>query len=191
MTRIAIIRHGSTSWNKANRMQGSTDIPLDEDGIVQAQKLGARLSEEEWDVIFTSHLSRARRTGEIIAEVIGLTPVVQDERLREVSGGQTEGTVEEERIAKWGADWRQLELGIETMAAVHERGMAFMDDLLKAHAGKRILIVSHGGFIRHMLRKLTPDFVFTEHLKNTAVTIFSVNEAAWSCDEYNCTRHLD
>jgi probable phosphoglycerate mutase len=172
-------------------MQGSTDIPLDEDGIVQAQKLGARLSTEEWDVIFTSHLSRARKTGEIIAEMIGLTPVVQDERLREVSGGLTEGTVEEERIAKWGTEWRQLELGIETAAAVQERGMAFMEDMLKEHAGKRILIVSHGAFIRHMLRKLTPGFEVTEHLKNTAVTMFTVNEEAWSCDEYNCTRHLD
>lgn len=192
MTYITIIRHGSTSWNKQGRMQGSTDIPLDEEGIEQARKLGARLAAEQgWDIIFTSHLSRAKRTGEIIAEAIGLSPVLTDERLREVSGGQTEGTVEEDRLAKWGPDWRQLDLGIETVDAVNERGAAFMKDLLEEHAGKRILIVSHGSFIRHMLRHLTPEFVLTEHLKNTAVSRFVVEDEKWSCDLYNCTTHLD
>jgi probable phosphoglycerate mutase len=173
-------------------MQGSTDIPLDEEGIEQARKLGAKLATEQgWDIIFTSHLSRAKRTGEIIAEAIGLSPVLTDERLREVSGGQTEGTVEEDRIAKWGPDWRQLDLGIEAPDAVHERGVAFMKDLLEEHAGKQILIVSHGSFIRHMLRHLTPDFVLTEHLQNTGVSRFVVEETKWSCDLYNCTKHLD
>jgi probable phosphoglycerate mutase len=173
-------------------MQGSTDIPLDEEGIEQAQKLGAKLATEQtWDIIYTSHLSRAKRTGEIIAEAIGLSPVLTDERLREVSGGQTEGTIEEDRIAKWGPEWRQLDLGVEQPAAVHERGVAFMQDLLEEHAGKRILIVSHGSFIRHMLRHLTPDFVMTEHLRNTGVSRFIVEDAKWSCDLYNCTAHLD
>ena len=75
-------------------MQGSTDIPLDEEGIVQAQKLGLRLADEQWDMVFTSQLSRARQTGEIIAAQLGITDFFQDERLREVSGGLTEGTSE-------------------------------------------------------------------------------------------------
>src|SRR4051812_11919861 len=112
MTRIALIRHGSTSWNKAGRMQGSTDIPLDEDGRLQAEKLGVRLSNEHWDIVYTSQLSRARQTGEIIAARLGISQVYQDDRLREASGGLTEGTSETERIAKWGQEWRQLELGM-------------------------------------------------------------------------------
>ena len=191
MTRITIIRHGSTSWNKAGRMQGSTDIPLDEEGLDQARKLGARLADEDWDVIYTSHLSRAKKTGEIIAAAIGLPVVLEDKRLQEVSGGQTEGTTDDERVAKWGAEWRALDLGVEKPEAVFERGKAFMEEVLQAHGGKKILIVSHGGFIRNMLRNLVPDFVFTEHLKNTAVTRFVVNEAGWDCELYNCTTHLD
>ena len=191
MTRIALIRHGSTAWNKAGRMQGSTDIPLDEDGIAQARKLGLRLSNEQWDIICSSHLSRARQTAEIIAEELGIQDVRQDERLREVSGGQTEGTSEQDRIEKWGAGWRQLELGIETEAAVINRGLSFIEELLEEHAGKHILLVSHGSFIRHLLRKLTPGLTATEHLKNTSVSRFTITDNAWNCELYNCTVHLD
>ncbi|SFF02984.1 probable phosphoglycerate mutase [Chitinophaga sp. CF118] len=191
MTRIALIRHGSTAWNKEGRMQGSTDIPLDAEGIMQAQKLGLRLSDEHWDLVYSSHLSRARQTGEIIAAQLGIPDFFQDERLREVSGGQTEGTSEEERIVKWGADWRQLELGMETEIAVCNRGLAFIDDLLEEHAGKHILIVSHGSFIRHLLRKLAPTLTITEHLKNTSVTRFNIKDNLWDCELYNCTKHLN
>src|SRR3954464_11566127 len=125
MTRIALIRHGSTAWNKEGRMQGSTDIPLDEDGRIQAQKLGLRLSNEHWDIVYTSQLSRAQQTGEIIAASLGISNVFIDDRLREVSGGLTEGTNEAERLVKWGAGWRQLELGMETELAVQDRGLSF------------------------------------------------------------------
>jgi probable phosphoglycerate mutase len=191
MTRIALIRHGSTAWNKEGRMQGSTDIPLDEDGRLQAHKLGLRLSDEHWDIVYTSHLSRAHQTGEIIAAQLGITSIFKDERLREVSGGLTEGTSEAERIVKWGPDWRQLELGMETELAVQNRGLAFIDDLLEQHAGKHILIVSHGSFIRHLLRKLAPSLAITEHLKNTSVTRFTIKDNLWDCELYNCTKHLN
>jgi probable phosphoglycerate mutase len=191
MTRIALIRHGSTAWNKEGKMQGSTDIPLDAEGIEQARKLGLRLSDESWDLVYTSQLSRARQTGEIIAAELGITDIHQDDRLREVSGGLTEGTTEADRIAKWGPDWRQLELGIETEAAIYNRGLDFMDDLLQAHAGKQILLVSHGSFIRHLLRKLAPTLTLAEHLKNTSVTRFSIIDDTWDCELYNCTEHLN
>jgi probable phosphoglycerate mutase len=190
MTRIALIRHGSTAWNKEGRMQGSTDIPLDEEGRLQAQKLGLRLSDEHWDLVYTSQLSRAHQTGQIMAAQLGITDVIQDDRLREVSGGQTEGTSEAERIVKWGAGWRQLELGMETELAVQDRGLSFMDDLLEDHAGKHILIVSHGSFIRYLLRKLAPTLTITEHLKNTSVTRFTITDNLWDCELYNCTKHL-
>lgn len=191
MTRIALIRHGSTAWNKEGRMQGSTDIPLDEDGRIQAQKLGLRLSDEHWDVVYTSHLSRAHQTGEIIAAQLGISNIIKDDRLREVSGGLTEGTSEAERIVKWGTDWRQLELGMETELAVQNRGLEFIDDLLEEHAGKHILLVSHGSFIRHLLRKLAPSLTITEHLKNTSVTRFTIKDNLWDCELYNCTKHLN
>lgn len=191
MTRIALIRHGSTAWNKEGKMQGSTDIPLDAEGLEQARKLGIRLSDEHWDLIYTSQLSRAKQTGEIIAAELGITDIRQDKRIMEVSGGLTEGTTEGDRILKWGADWRQLELGRETELSVLARGMAFLEDLLQEHAGKHILIVSHGGFIRHLLRKFAPGLTQEEHLKNTSVTRFNISDDQWECELYNCTAHLN
>lgn len=190
MTRIALIRHGSTAWNKEGKMQGSTDIPLDNEGLEQARKLGVRLSDESWDVVYTSHLSRAKKTGEIIAANLGIEDIREDQRLMEVSGGQTEGTNEAERIAKWGPGWRQLELGMETEQAVVTRGMAFLDDLMHEHAGKHIVIVSHGSFIRYLLKKLAPGLIQDSTLKNTSVTRFTVNDDVWECELYNCTAHL-
>lgn len=172
-------------------MQGSTDIPLDTEGLEQARKLAVRLSDEPWDLVYTSHLSRARHTGRIIAEQLGISDVREDKRLREVSGGQTEGTTEADRIAKWGPGWRQLELGMETEQSVITRGMGFLDDLLQEHAGKHILIVSHGSFIRYLLRKLAPSLVQEAHLKNTSVTRFTVSDNQWECELYNCTLHLN
>jgi len=191
MTRIALIRHGSTAWNKEGKMQGSTDIPLDAEGLEQARKLGVRLSDEHWDIVFTSQLSRAKQTGEIIAAELGITDIRQDKRIMEISGGLTEGTTEGDRIVKWGPDWRQLELGRETELSVLTRGMAFLEDLLQAPAGKHILIVSHGGFIRHLLRKLAPSLTQEEHLKNTSVTRFNISDDQWECELYNCTAHLN
>jgi probable phosphoglycerate mutase len=190
MTRIALIRHGSTAWNKEGKMQGSTDIALDNEGLEQARKLGIRLSDEPWDIIYTSHLSRAKRTGEIIAAELGIEDVREDKRIMEVSGGQTEGTTEADRVAKWGTGWRQLELGMETEQAVLTRGMAFLDDLMQEHAGKHIVIVSHGSFIRYLLKKLAPGLVQDSNLKNTSVTRFTVNDDVWECELYNCTAHL-
>lgn len=191
MTRIALIRHGSTAWNKEGRMQGSTDIPLDQEGLEQARRLGIRLSDEHWDLMYTSHLSRARETGAIISRHLSINDIREDERLREVSGGLTEGTSEAERIVKWGADWRQLELGMEPELSVWSRGLAFMEDLLEEHHGKHILIVSHGSFIRHLLKKLAPSVILTEHLKNTSVTRFNIKDNNWNCELLNCTIHLD
>ena len=68
MTTIGFVRHGVTAWNKEGRAQGSSDIPLDEEGIEMAEHVANRLATESWDVIYTSHLLRAKKTAEIIAE---------------------------------------------------------------------------------------------------------------------------
>ncbi|WP_337019427.1 histidine phosphatase family protein, partial [Oceanobacillus massiliensis] len=71
MTEIGLIRHGSTAWNKERRAQGSSDIPLDEEGLMQAKLVAERLSAEKWDVMYSSDLSRARQTAEAIADKTG------------------------------------------------------------------------------------------------------------------------
>ncbi|WP_330219294.1 histidine phosphatase family protein [Paenibacillus xylanivorans] len=68
MATIALIRHGSTSWNKEGRAQGNSDISLDQDGINQAELLATRLRSEDWNHIYSSTLARAKQTALIVGE---------------------------------------------------------------------------------------------------------------------------
>lgn len=190
MTKIALIRHGSTAWNKEKRAQGSSDIPLDEEGKTDARKLAARLHKETWDVLYSSPLERAKQTAEYISDKVGLA-IQFDSRIVEASGGQIEGTTEPERIEKWGEDWRSLDLGIETPGSVVSRGMSFIDDVLEKHKGKKVIVVSHGALISHLLRELDSGNVKDEHMKNTSLSEIHLRDDQWFCDRFNCTIHLD
>ncbi|RDU36746.1 histidine phosphatase family protein [Neobacillus piezotolerans] len=190
MTKFGFIRHGSTAWNKERRAQGSSDIPLDQDGINEARMLADRLSGEEWDAIYASPLLRARQTAEIIVGSLGIEEIHFDPRLREIGGGQIEGTIEEERIAKWGSGWRELDLGVEKHEEVLERGLPAIKDITEAHPGKNILIVSHGAFIRKIVSELVPAMKNEPPLNNTSVTLVGHTGEVWECGLYNCTKHL-
>lgn len=191
MTQIAIIRHGTTSWNKAGKLQGHSDIPLDEEGVQQAIKLGQRLTGETWDLVYSSHLIRARQTAAIIAQELGIETVTEDKRLGEAGGGLIEGTTEEERVSKWGTSWKLLDLGMENNASVVARGRSFMQDLLIENSGKKILLISHGSFIRQLLDALLPAMHPTPAMKNTSITRLQFSDENWHCELFNCVRHLE
>lgn len=190
MTIIGFVRHGVTAWNKEGRAQGSSDIPLDEEGIEMAERVADRLSKEQWDVIYTSHLLRAKKTAEIIAEKMPGIELVEDSRLREVGGGMVEGTTEAERIEKWGKDWRQLDMGFESHEAIISRGMESIEDIHQKHTGKRVLVVSHGSFIKRMLNQLVTETVYEENLDNTSLTVIELGDDKNLCQLFNCTAHL-
>ncbi|ASK64467.1 histidine phosphatase family protein [Virgibacillus phasianinus] len=189
MTKIGFVRHGITPWNIEGRAQGNSDIPLNGQGLAEAQQLAARLRTEDWDVIYSSDLLRASQTAETIADKMGVQ-LHLDPRLREVGGGLIEGTTEEERIDKWGRNWRELDLGMETHANIIARGLPFIEKVHDKHKSQNILIVSHGSFIKHLLSELVPQFKIEDSLKNTSFTSLIECENGWDCNLYNCTRHL-
>ncbi|MEK5037530.1 histidine phosphatase family protein [Sporosarcina sp. FSL K6-3457] len=191
MTTIGFVRHGVTAWNKEGRAQGSSDIPLDEEGIAMAEHVAKRFAEEQWDVIYTSPLVRAKKTAEIIAVGKPGVSLLEDNRLREFGGGQIEGTTEVERLAKWGQSWRELELGIELDDEIISRGMAFIEDMKAAHAGQRVLVVSHGGFIKRLIGALVPDEDLGEKVDNTSLTVVELGDDENLCRLFNCTKHLE
>ncbi|MGG0237084.1 histidine phosphatase family protein [Bacillus rhizoplanae] len=190
MTKIGIIRHGSTPWNKEGRAQGSSDISLDQDGILDAYKLAERLRKENWNFIYSSDLLRAKQTAEIIGEKITNIPIYLEPRLREAGGGQIEGTTEEERVLKWGKNWRELDLGIESADSVITRGLSVIEEIASKHDNKNILIVSHGAFIRHLLKELVPHLNMVEFPRNTSLTNLIKAKNGWDSELYNCTVHL-
>ncbi|MEW9674644.1 histidine phosphatase family protein [Lentibacillus sp. L22] len=190
MTKFGFIRHGVTDWNQERRAQGSSDIPLNNEGREQAAKLAERLQTEDWDVIYASDLARARETAEMIANKMNGVTIHFDPRLREVGGGLIEGTTEKERIAKWGINWRNLDLERESDDCVMARGQSVLAEILSENNGKNILIVSHGSFIRRLLGELVPDDDVEESLGNCSLTILEKNENGWKLELHNCTRHI-
>lgn len=191
MRELAFVRHGITAWNKEGRFQGHRDIPLAEEGLEQAKYVAKRLADETWDVIVTSDLSRARQTAELIAKYHHHTPIVIDERLREIFGGKLDGTTESERVAAWGEEWYEFELGLESEAACKQRGLSILEDLMQRYPDHKILIVSHGTFLGYWLDDLLPKSRAREHLRNTSFTRLYKKGEDWECDEYNCIAHLD
>ncbi|SEB63947.1 histidine phosphatase family protein [Paenibacillus sp. GP183] len=189
MTTIGLIRHGSTEWNKLGKMQGQMDTSLTEEGRAQARLLGHRMKNEAWTGIFSSDLSRARETAEIISAISGIPILGFDARLRERSFGQVEGTKEQERIDRWGADWKKLDLGGETNEQVLARWHDFLEQLATNASDERLLLISHGGFIVQILRALSMEQ--DEFLQNTSLTILKRTDSSWELVLYNCLVHLE
>jgi probable phosphoglycerate mutase len=190
LTTIGFVRHGVTAWNKEGRAQGSSDVPLDEEGIEMAQRVAERLAMEQWDVIYTSPLIRAAKTAEIIGESKPGATLLSDNRLRESGGGLIEGMTEAERVEKWGYAWRKLDLGLEQHAEIVLRGLDFIEEMKGLHLGKKVLIVSHGGFIGRLIKELVPYKDFEQNLENTSITIIELQEERNICHLFNCTKHL-
>mgnify|MGYP000626705443 CR=1 FL=1 len=91
---LYLVRHGETDWNLERRIQGSTDIPLNNTGREQARVTGRLLSSRHWDAIYSSPLSRARETAEIIASEVGLPGPTPVDALVERAYGEAEGLAE-------------------------------------------------------------------------------------------------
>lgn len=190
MTIIGFVRHGVTAWNKEGRAQGSSDIPLDEEGFEMAARVADRLADEQWDVIYSSQQLRAKQTAEVIAQKMGNVDVRIDPRLREVGGGKIEGTTEAERIEKWGEGWRQLDMGFEPAELILARGTECLTEIQQQHKGKRVLVVSHGSFIKRMVQALVPDPAYEKSLANTSLTVIELADDKNRCELFNCTKHL-
>ncbi|HWE09346.1 MAG TPA: histidine phosphatase family protein [Solirubrobacteraceae bacterium] len=155
---ILLARHGETNDNlEPFRFQGFTDTPLNDTGRRQAHELADKVAGEGIASLWSSDLSRARETAEIVGERIGLTPTL-DARLREGCRGRWEGHLmvdiersESELYAAWrrgGADFRFP--GGESLLEQQQRVQAALEDI---HAAGPLpaLVVCHGGSIRVML----------------------------------------
>ena len=150
---LVLLRHGETEWNVGQRMQGHTDIPLNELGRAQATAAAPSLAAMLPEVVVASDLSRARDTA---AAVVALTgqPLCIDERLRETSLGDWQGRTRDEVIAGWPGEWQKWRTttahyappGGESRWQVAQRAAAVVAELDATSAG-RALLVSHGGAI--------------------------------------------
>lgn len=142
------LRHGETDWNAANLSQGNVDIPLNANGLAQAQFAAAKLAGLGINTIVASPLSRARVTAEIAGQALGLTPSFDDE-LREVSFGVQEG----QPMGDWYADWVTDQFtpeGAESFLNLRIRAAAAIGRAQQAPPS--VLVVAHGALFRAIRR---------------------------------------
>jgi len=151
LTTFALIRHGQTDWNAERRLQGATDIPLNDVGRGQARDAVAVISGYEWDAIVSSPLSRAAETADVIAAGLGLTVARRLPALSERSFGPAEGL-------QAGPELDALRIeggfrGAETEDEAADRGLAALEALAGEFNGGRVLVVAHGTLLRVSLSR--------------------------------------
>ena len=139
MTTLLLVRHGETDWNAERRWQGHADVPLNDRGREQARALADSLADERIDAIYTSDLSRARDTADIVGARVGV-PIVVDPALREIDVGSREGLTGE-ILAPWDG---------EESDAHAARILAAVERIAEIHPTGRVLVVTHGGSMRRV-----------------------------------------
>lgn len=170
MTTLYLVRHGETDWNLARRIQGSTDIPLNETGRGQATTTGRLLASRQWDAIVASPLGRALETAQLIAAQVGLgSPEIVD-ALVERNYGSAEGMTGTEIDALYpdGADVP----GRETREEVTARVLPALVEIADRHPDQAVIVVSHGGVIRSVLNEVEPGKGVNELIRNGSVHSF-------------------
>lgn len=162
---IYLIRHGETDYNKARRLQGVTDIPLNAYGIELAEKTAEGLKDIHFDRIYTSPLIRARRTAEIIRGDRKI-PVIPTDGLKEISFGEYEGLIhtgEGSNIPRPGfrrffedPEHYETPPGGESLAHLRQRTTAFVRSVMNDPDNEELtfLMASHGAAIRGILSGL-------------------------------------
>ena len=185
MLHFILIRHGETSWTKEKRYQGSTNTQLTTLGKKQIQRFSKEITRYQPDIIFSSALDRSRESAEILCSEMNIKPTV-DKRLNEMSFGRWEGKtanklIEEgnKRYDRWMKGGLATPQGGETVAALRKRVKSFINDTVKKHDDKKIVIVTHGGTIRMFfieLLKLPMKTCLQFRIDPGTMTIISKND---------------
>lgn len=148
---FAFIRHGQTDWNRDDRLQGSSDIPLNDVGRAQAHQAADLLRDEGWQVIVSSPLVRARETAQLIADDLGIELGPSYAEFIERDYGVHEGDSSSEMVARHpNRDYP----GAESLASVVERGRAGLAHVAEDFGDRDTIIVCHGTIIRYTLAAL-------------------------------------
>lgn len=191
---IFVTRHGQTDWNVLEKLQGQTDIELNDIGRQQAKETGELIKNENIDLIISSPLKRAKETAQIINRNFNVS-IIEDNRLMERRFGKCEGLTKNDRKKLkeinpeindiWNYNKNINFNNMETMKEFRSRIYEFLDDMIKDYKDKNILIVTHGGtsvyikcyFLKIPLEKLVDRGEVIKGLKNCEIAKFKIENA--------------
>jgi probable phosphoglycerate mutase len=160
-TRLYLVRHGATQLTAEDRFSGSVGVDLSDEGREQVRCLGDRLGREKIAAIYCSPLSRTVETAAILAKPHTLAPIERD-GLREISHGRWEGLTRREVEERFGDEYTSWEADPFTFApldgesglGVLARALPVIRDIVVAHPGETVLVVSHKATLRLILSSL-------------------------------------
>ncbi|MDX9800752.1 MAG: histidine phosphatase family protein [Spirochaetia bacterium] len=196
-TKLYLVRHGETVWNREDKMQGIKDSPLTEKGIKHAKILGIKLGSElpgGIDKIYTSSLGRAYETAAIIGNRLSMS-VTADDRLQERNMGIFEGyswdSVRElfpEEFKKTVSDDNDYMIPEgESKNEYIKKVRSFLDFVSQEHEGDKVLAVTHRGFINFALRIILEIPLNARPgitVKNTSLAGFTFHRGRWILETF-------
>jgi probable phosphoglycerate mutase len=200
-TRLLAIRHGETAWNVDTRIQGQLDIPLNDTGRWQAERMAAALADEPLQAIYASDLGRAHDTALALGRATGL-PVQLEPGLRERGFGVFEGRTFREIEAEWpegSLRWRRRDPGFgpeggETLEDFYERCIHTATRLARRHLGESIALVAHGGVLDCLYRagaRVGLQAPRTWQLHNTGINRLLYTAEGFTLVGWGDTLHLE
>jgi len=199
-TEIILIRHGETEWNSQQRMQGHSNSDLSSVGQAQIQALGQWMKNVPFDHIYSSDSLRAKQTAEAITQFSGHELKI-DLRLREKNLGVFEGLTSEEarerhpevfRLFKTAGSKYVIDEG-ESTQQLQDRALEIVDEIRIKHPEKRVLLVTHGGFVRVLMKHilgLSLDTPTRFLIKNTGLFRL-IWEDKWMVSQMGGVAHLE
>lgn len=201
MTRLYILRHGETEWNKQNRTQGcSNDLSLSDYGRNQVKEVANRFKNILVDTLYSSDLKRAYETADEISKIVN-QPVNKTLSLREMNFGCWEGLTSQEIGIKYKdiyEIWHSNPLNAnipdaESLIELQKRVLRFINDIILKHKDKNIVIVSHGITIKIMIFSILGiDLSFNNRIRidNTGISIIDYYNSQSVLTLLNDTSHL-
>ncbi len=188
MPTLVLVRHGQSLWNLQNRFTGWVDVPLTENGIGEARSAGEKLKGMPFDVAYTSALTRAQHTLQLIQEAMGTQiPVIRDQALNERHYGDLQGLNKDDTRAKYGDEqvhiWRRSfdipPPNGEALKQTSERTIPFYEGCIfgDLKQGRNVLVVAHGNSNRSIvmaLEKLSGDEIMKVELATGVPVVYEV-----------------
>lgn len=172
MTLFYLVRHGETDWNLQHRVQGSSDIPLNDTGRRQAAHTATLLARRSFDAIYSSPLSRASETADIISARLGLGAPTLHDAFVERNYGHAEGMTRHAINSRWRNGTAVP--GQETRGSVQRRVRGALYGLAADNPGRHLIITTHGGVIRSMLFDVGADAHRSAPITNGSIHSFQV-----------------
>ncbi|MBI2717858.1 MAG: 2,3-bisphosphoglycerate-dependent phosphoglycerate mutase [Rhizobiales bacterium] len=186
---LVLVRHGQSEWNLKNLFTGWRDVGLSEKGIAEARAAGKKLKDKgfQFDVAYTSALSRAQHTLTLMLEELGQPglPTIRDQALNERDYGDLTGLNKDDARKKWGEEqvhiWRRsydvAPPGGESLKDTLARSLPYYMKLIQPDvlSGKRVLVSAHGNSIRSLIMAiegLTPEQILKRELETGVPVVY-------------------